>query len=168
MCNQQVDSLSHYLEEMHTCCYNQFVFSHSGVHCGFLNFFFPLEWAIEVQASTQEAFRVQPTSAVILEMTSFAAGKKRQWFICFLGSRQGEEGADTWGEFCWVMSHDGLGLHPFMSGMEGPGACRSSHWTRGSKSWWVRFLNSSLVSQWNCSFILGKLFIFLCPFCISV
>ena len=39
MCNQQVDSLSHYLEGTHTCCYNQFVFSHSGVHCGFLNFF---------------------------------------------------------------------------------------------------------------------------------
>lgn len=37
--NQQVDSLSYYLERLHTCCFNQFVSSHSRVHCRFLNFF---------------------------------------------------------------------------------------------------------------------------------
>lgn len=67
-------------------------------------------------------------------MTSFAARKKRQWFICFLSSGQEEEGVICEGEFCCVLSHDEFGLFVSESGMEGPGAWGLFHWTQGCES----------------------------------
>lgn len=91
MCNQQADSLSHDLEG--ACVHlllSSVCFLPLPVHCGFLFFL----WSSVFYLGS--FLCVEPTSATILEMTSLAARKERQWFICLLSSGWEEEGTDRW------------------------------------------------------------------------